>query len=70
VIFPDAISAEIVFKFVAVNAIWVPIHLGWLWAGGAIKSLALSAHTQRIINVLMALALVLVVGLAAWSAMG
>ena len=69
VIFQGALVAEVAIKFLIVNAIWIPIHLGWLWMGAAIKHLNLPPKTQRTINVLMALALVLVVGLAAWSAL-
>ncbi|WP_420862356.1 LysE family translocator [Algirhabdus cladophorae] len=65
VIFQDALLTEMIFKFVAVNAIWIPIHLGWLWVGGALKRMELPKATQRLINVAMAVALVLVVVLAA-----
>jgi len=68
-IFPDALLAEAVFKVIALNAIWVPIHLAWLWAGGALKRMALPPTQQRAINIGMAIALILVVGLAALSAL-
>ena len=60
-------ATEIATKFAVLNAIWVPIHLLWLWAGVAIRRLELPSHAQRRINVGMALALVAVVAIAAWS---
>jgi threonine/homoserine/homoserine lactone efflux protein len=68
-IFPNALGAEVLFKLVAVNAIWIPIHLGWLWLGGAVKRLDLSPQVQGRINLAMAAALVGVIVLAAVSAL-
>ena len=61
-----ALWQETIWKFILINAIWIPIHLLWLGAGIALKKLALSQRTQRIINILMALALLTVVFLAAY----
>ena len=47
--------------------IWIPIHLAWLWAGVSLHKLNLAPHTQRVINVFMALAMLGVVALALWS---
>lgn len=58
--------SEIIWKFILINAIWIPIHLLWLAAGIAVKRLALPAHVQRTINVFMAVALLAVVFLAFW----
>jgi threonine/homoserine/homoserine lactone efflux protein len=66
---PGALATEILLKFVIMNAIWIPIHLLWLWAGGAVKRLDLPAHIQRRINFAMAGAMLLVVALAAMSAL-
>ena len=70
--FPLALSgfAEIAAKFTILNAIWVPIHLLWLWAGVSLRRLDLAPAVQRRINAGMALALVAVVVIAAWSALG
>lgn len=57
---------ETVWKFLLINAIWIPIHLLWLGAGIGLKQLALSERVQRCINVAMALALLTVVFLAAY----
>lgn len=68
-IFAGSYTAEVAVKFVIINVIWISIHFLWLWAGASVKRMALPARTQRIINVGMALAMLIVVGLAAWSAL-
>ena len=57
--------AEIIVKFVIINAIWIPVHLVWLGAGVRVRQLDLPARTQRIINICMAAALMGVVIMAA-----
>jgi len=64
---PQNYVAEIALKFVIVNAIWLPIHFAWLWAGIALRRMNLAPRTQRVINVGMALSMLMVVALAAWS---
>ena len=66
-IFPDALLAEAVWKLFVVNAIWVPIHIFWVWVGARLKALNLPPEKQRLINVAMALSMLLVVALAVWS---
>ncbi|MCR9255540.1 MAG: LysE family translocator [Alphaproteobacteria bacterium] len=61
---PAEPSAEILIKFVIMNAIWIPIHYLWLWAGVTVRRLDLPPRTQSIINILMAAAMVAVVALA------
>lgn len=61
---PGALAVEIVLKFLIMNAIWVPIHLAWLWAGVAVERMDLPPHVQRRINFGMAAAMLLVVALA------
>lgn len=55
---------EILLKFLMINLVWIPVHLLWLAAGIKLKSLALPARQQRLINYAMAAALVIVVVLA------
>ncbi|NNE54064.1 MAG: LysE family translocator [Sulfitobacter sp.] len=55
---------EVFVKLVLFNAIWVPVHLIWLWAGTKLGSLDLHHVTQRVINVGMAVSLLVVVGVA------
>ncbi|GAA6179833.1 MULTISPECIES: LysE family translocator [unclassified Shimia] len=61
---PDSYLAEVVLKFVIINAIWVPVHFAWLWAGVALHRLELSERTQRVINFGMAASMLIVVVLA------
>ncbi len=64
---PEALASEIIIKFIIMNVIWIPIHMLWLWAGGALKRLELPEHIQRRINFGMAGAMLIVVVLAAFS---
>ncbi|HAE00187.1 MAG TPA: lysine transporter LysE [Rhodospirillaceae bacterium] len=64
---PDSTLTETLIKFAIMNAIWVPIHFLWLWAGVTLHRLDLSDRTQFIINVAMALSMLTVVGLAVYS---
>ncbi|WP_415921406.1 LysE family translocator [Tateyamaria sp. SN6-1] len=66
-IMPDALIVEAVWKIVIVNAIWVPIHVIWVWFGGRLKALDLSPSKQRAVNTAMAASMLLVVGLAVWT---
>ncbi|MEO0426804.1 MAG: LysE family translocator [Pseudomonadota bacterium] len=63
----EAPTAEIVLKFLIFNAIWVPIHLGWLWAGVALRRMELPDNVNRAINFGMALSMLVVVSLALLS---
>lgn len=61
---PQNWGGEIVLKFLLMNAIWVPIHFAWLYAGIALNELDLSQSTHRAINIAMSCAMLAVVGLA------
>ena len=65
---PDNLVFETVSKVIIMNAIWIPIHLIWLWAGVTLHRLNLSERTQRLINFAMAAAMLAVVALAIYSA--
>lgn len=65
---PNNLAFETFSKLLIFNLIWIPIHLGWLWAGAALRRLELSERTQRRINYGMAAAMVCVVGLTLFSA--
>ena len=52
---------QILWKFMAINAVWIPIHILWLILGVSIKKLQLSNIWQRRINVMMGTSLFLVV---------
>jgi len=61
---PDNLMFETMSKLVITNLIWIPIHLGWLWAGASLHRLNLSDAAQRRINYVMAGAMLAVVGMA------
>ena len=61
---PGSLLAETLFKFLIVNAIWVPIHFMWLWLGITLRRLDLSERTHRAINIAMSLSMLAVVVLA------
>ena len=67
--YADSLLVETLIKFLIINAIWIPIHLCWLAAGSIVQQLNLSARTQFLINLGMALAMLIVVGLALQSAL-
>ena len=64
---PDNFTLEIILKFLIINAIWIPIHFGWLWMGVAVQRMNLPDHVQRTVNIAMALSMLAVVGLATWA---
>ena len=67
---PANLTLEIIFKILIMNAIWIPLHLGWLYVGTLLHDLNLSQRTQRNINIMMALSMLMVVFLAAAFAQG
>lgn len=64
---PGNYVAEVGIKFLIMNAIWVPIHFLWLWAGVMLHRLDLSERTHSLINAGMATAMIAVVLLAVLS---
>jgi threonine/homoserine/homoserine lactone efflux protein len=64
-IWPEDLMTETTIKFAIINAIWIPIHFAWLYAGVTLHRLDLPQRTQRRINAAMAISMLLVVGLAA-----
>lgn len=69
-IMPDALVAEVIWKLLIMNAMWIPIHISWVWFGVRLKALNLAPARQRLINFAMAASMLLVVGLAVWSELG
>ena len=66
----QSLLVETLSKFLIINVIWIMIHLIWLAAGVSLQSLALKSETQRAINIAMSIAMLIVVALAAYSAIG
>ncbi len=61
---PDSIVVECAIKFVIIVVLSFPIHMVWLYAGAKLKQMALSAWMNRLINILMAIAMLAVVAMA------
>jgi threonine/homoserine/homoserine lactone efflux protein len=61
---PQNLAAETALKLVIFNAIWIPIHFVWLWAGVTLRRLDLAPRVQRTINVAMAASMLAVVAIA------
>lgn len=61
---PEQFTAMILIKILIFNAIWIPIHFGWLYAGSSLRKLNLPPNVQRGINIFMAVSMVIVVVLA------
>lgn len=59
---------EMALKLAILNALWIVIHLFWLWLGVTIRRLEPPPAVQRAINIGMAVAMLAVVALAALSA--
>lgn len=64
---PDHFIEETLVKILIVNAIWIPVHFGWLYAGATLRKLDLPPAIQRAINIFMAVSMVIVVLLAVLS---
>ena len=67
VIYPESFAIETGIKVILSNLIWVFIHFFWLYAGVKVNELDLQSRTQKLINVVMAICLVIVVILSVWS---
>ena len=65
--YPDSFVVETGLKLIIMNVIWISLHLGWLYAGCKLNELNLQDKTQKLINIFMAICLVAVVGMSAWS---
>jgi threonine/homoserine/homoserine lactone efflux protein len=64
---PQSLLSETLIKFLILNAIWIPIHFLWLFAGATINRMELASATQFKVNLAMAGALLAVIGLALYS---
>ena len=60
IIFPNNLILETIWKFLVMNAIWIPLHLVWLLLGVVVNSINLKPKIQRNINFVMGLSLLLV----------
>ncbi|NNL35531.1 MAG: LysE family transporter [Silicimonas sp.] len=60
---------EILVKLLILNAIWLALHVLWLWFGVTLRRLNLSPVIQRRINYAMAGSMLMVVALAVYAAL-
>ncbi len=67
---PENPALEASLKLIIFNALWIVIHVFWLWLGVTIRRLELPERIQRRINIGMAAAMLAVVLLAALTAAG
>ncbi len=58
------VGTEIAVKFLVINAVWVPVHFGWLAGGAALARLDLSLTARRALNLTMAATMLAAVALA------
>ena len=65
--YPENFAIETGLKLLINNAMWIPIHVLWLYSGVKVNQLDLPARTHKIINFVMAGCLLAVVGLSVWS---
>jgi len=61
---PENLMTETTIKFIIINAIWIPVHFAWLFAGITLNRLNLTPQTHRRINIAMATSLMIVFALA------
>jgi threonine/homoserine/homoserine lactone efflux protein len=60
VVFPDNFILETTWKFVVMNLIWIPLHIGWLILGSSIEKINLKPRIQKRINITMGSSLLIV----------
>ena len=65
--YPQNFSIEIGLKSLINNALWIPIHLIWLYAGLKVSQLDLPAQPHKMINLAMSGCVLAVVGLSVVS---
>ena len=65
--YPSDFLVEVTIKFFIANVIWIILHFFWLYAGIMVNQLDLPEQTQRGINFIMAVCLLVVVSLSMWS---
>ena len=65
--YPENFFIEIGLKLLINNALWIPIHLIWLYAGVRVSQLDLPVRTHKMINLVMSGCLLAVVGLSVVS---
>ena len=56
--YQSSFAIELIIKFFIINAIWIPLHLLWLYAGTVLHDLNLSNKNQRLINLMLSFSMI------------
>ena len=56
--YQSSFAIELTIKFFIINAIWIPLHFLWLYAGTVLHDLNLSNRNQRIINLMLSFSMI------------
>ena len=56
--YQSSFAIELISKFFIINAIWIPLHFLWLYAGTVLHELNLSNKNQRIINLMLSFSMI------------
>ena len=64
--YPSNFFLETVAKLLIANLTWIVVHFLWLYVGTRINRLELQDRSRKLINIFMAIALLLVIGLSFW----
>ncbi len=67
IVFPNNFFLETSWKFIVMNLIWIPLHVGWLALGVSIEKINLKPQAQRQINFFMGISLMVVALLSFYS---
>lgn len=62
------VGEEIAVKFALINAVWAPVHFGWLAGGAALARLDLGPRARRVLNLTMAATMLAAVALSLMAA--
>ncbi len=67
IVFPENFFLENSWKFIVMNMIWIPLHVGWLALGVSIEKINLKPLAQKQINFFMGISLMVVALLSFYS---
>ena len=59
--YPDKFIIEVLLKLLIANAIWIPIHFLWLYAGVILYELPMAKKGKNFVRGIMSLSLIIVV---------
>jgi len=59
IVFPENFLLETTWKFLLMNLIWIPLHLGWLKLGTSFKKFNLTSDSQKRLNIILGVSLLI-----------